>query len=628
MEIDKIKLVIWDLDNTFWSGNIKEGGIQLILENTELVKSLTDCGIVNSICSKNTFEDVAGKLTELEMFDYFVFPSIDWTSKGQRINNLIKEMSLRAENVLFIDDEITNLEEAKHYAPGIMTASPEGIQELIELVATLEKKDLSHKRLNQYKLLEVKRTEKNEYDNNEDFLYACNIRIDVNEDCMPEITRIHELMSRANQLNYTKKRISEEELKELFENKDAKCAYVTVNDKFGDYGIVGFYAILKEKFEHFLFSCRAMGLGVEQFVYSKLNFPQLEVVGEVVSHVTATAAPLWINSSTTENVNTTSKVLNLVPNEEKFLFKSPCDFSQTIAYIKNDDLFKCEFDYVGEARENVIAGHNHSVFLAQLKDYSAAEKQEILRDCIFYDEEMFKGSIYTKKYDIVFLSTLTDAFAGIYKKKNSNIQVTAGSYLFPLTDMKYWSGLIDGTHYNASNKFTEEYLKEFSEKYEFQGMTTPEDYCKRINKILNDLDKQTILCLILGVEFPCEKNVQPFFANRHIAHAQLNKAIRNLAHNNKRIKLLDLNETVKNQNDLTANLDEFPSRINYDLSKRLISIINESAHVEIKNRSSLLVYFDVVLKNAKLFARHLIPKNSGMHSNLRNVYLMLSRKRV
>ena len=39
MEIDKIKLVIWDLDNTFWSGNIKEGGIQLILENTELVKS-------------------------------------------------------------------------------------------------------------------------------------------------------------------------------------------------------------------------------------------------------------------------------------------------------------------------------------------------------------------------------------------------------------------------------------------------------------------------------------------------------------------------------------------------------------------------------------------------------------
>ena len=628
MEIDKIKLVIWDLDNTFWSGNIKEGGIQLILENTELVKSLTDCGIVNSICSKNTFEDVAGKLTELEMFDYFVFPSIDWTSKGQRINNLIKDMSLRAENVLFIDDEITNLEEAKHYAPGIMTASPEGIQELIELVATLEKKDLSHKRLNQYKLLEVKRTEKKEYDNNEDFLYACNIRIDINEDCMPEITRIHELLSRANQLNYTKKRVSEEDLRKLFENKDAKCAYVTVNDKFGDYGIVGFYAILKEKFEHFLFSCRAMGLGVEQFVYSKLNFPQLEVVGEVVSHVTATAAPLWINNSTTENLNTTSKVVNLVPNEEKFLFKSPCDFSQTIAYIKNEDLFKCEFDYVGEARENVIAGHNHSVFLAQLKDYSTAEKQEILRDCIFYDEEMFKGSIYTKKYDIVFLSTLTDAFAGIYKKKNSNIQVTAGSYLFPLTDKKYWQGLIDGAHYSANNKFTEEYLKEFSEKYEFQGKTTPEDYCKRINKILNDLDKQTILCLILGVEFPCEKNDEPFFANRHIAHVQLNKAIRNLASNNKRIKLLDLNDTVKNQNDLTVNLNEFPSRINYDLSKRVISIINESAHVEIKSRSSLLVYFDVALKNAKLFARHLIPRNSGLHSNLRNVYLMLSRKRV
>ena len=628
MDINNIKLVIWDLDNTFWSGSIKEGGIQLIPKNIELIKSLTHSGIVNSICSKNTYEVVADKLNEIEMFDYFVFPSIDWTSKGHRINDLIKDMSLRAENVLFIDDEVTNLEEAKHYAQGIMTATPDVIEELIALVATLEKGDLNHKRLNQYKLLEQKRAEKKEYNNNEDFLYACNVKLNIIEDCMPEVGRIHELLSRSNQLNYTKKRISEAELKALLENPNASCAYITVNDKFGDYGIVGFYALVANKLEHFLFSCRVMGLGAEQFVYSTLNYPTLEAVGEVVSPLTKAPAPAWINNNSIQNVNTATKGGNTVPQEGKFLFKSPCDFSQTIAYLTNDNLFTCEFDYVGAARGNVIAGHNHSVFLSQLKDYSPTEKQEILRDCIFYDKEMFNGTIYTKKYDIVFLSTFTDAFAGIYQKKNSDIQVTAGSYLYPLTDQNFWPELITGKHYSASNTFTEEYLKEFSEKYEFRGKSTPEDYCRRINKILNDLDPQTVLCLILGVEFPCEKNTEPFYADRHLAHIELNEAIRKLAKNNKRLKLLDMNELVKGQNDLTVNLNEFPSRINYDLSKKVISIINESVKVEIGNRSSLLVHFDVVLNNAKRLVRNLIPKESGLYAGMKNMYFILSRKRL
>ena len=628
MDINKIKLVIWDLDNTFWSGSIKEGGIQLIPKNIELVKSLTHSGIVNSICSKNTYEVVADKLNEIEMFDYFVFPSIDWTSKGHRINDLIKDMSLRAENVLFIDDEVTNLEEAKHYAHGIMTATPDEIEELTELVATLEKKDLNHNRLNQYKLLEQKRAEKKEYNSNEDFLYACNVKLNIIEDCMPETGRIHELLSRSNQLNYTKKRISETELKALLENSDASCAYITVNDKFGDYGIVGFYALIANKLEHYLFSCRVMGLGAEQFVYSTLNYPTLEVVGEVVSPLTKAPAPAWINNNSIQNVNTAAQAENPVPHGEKFLFKSPCDFSQTIAYLTNDNLFRCEFDYVGAARNNVITGHNHSVFLSQLKDYSPVEKQEILRDCIFYDEEMFNGTIYTEKYDIVFLSTFIDAFAGIYQKKNSDIQVTAGSYLYPLTDQNFWPELITGKHYSASNTFTEEYLKEFSEKYEFRGKSTPEDYCRRISKILNDLDKETILCLILGVEFPCEKNTEPFYVDRHLAHIQLNEAIRKLAKNNKRLKLLDMNELVKSQNDLTVNLNEFPSRINYDLSKKVISIINESVQVEIGNRSSLLVHFDVVLNNAKRLVRNIIPKESGLYASMKNMYFILSRKRL
>ncbi|NDP22641.1 MAG: HAD-IIIC family phosphatase [Paludibacter sp.] len=628
MDFDKIKLVIWDLDNTFWSGIISEAEIQPITKNMEMVVSLTDCGIINSICSKNTYEVAADKLKELEVFDFFVFPSIDWSPKGQRIRNLIKTMSLRAENVLFLDDDITNLEEAKHYSPEIMVGGPEVFSDLYKFVAASEKKDLEHTRLDNYKLLEKKEIEQKKYDSNEDFLYASNIKVGIIEDCIPEMERIHDLLMRSNQLNYTKKRIPKEELKALLENKNATCAYIVVNDKFGNYGIIGFYAVLNARLEHFLFSCRTIGLGIEQYVYSKLNYPKLEVVGDVVSNVNETKAPLWINKKNTAgNINVNTATENTISGNAKFLFKSACDFSQVIGYIKNNDLFRCEFNYVSTARGNVIEGHNHSVHISRLKDITASQKQEILNDCVFVDEEMFKGSIYNNKYDMVFLSSFSESYAGIYRKKNSDIEVTVGSHLYPLTDKTYWEGLINGTLYSGKNEFTEEYLTEFSNKYEFVGFTTPDDYRKRIDKIVENLDFKTKLCLILGVEFPCEKNTEPFYKDRHLMHARLNKKIREMARENPRLIVFDLNKIVKNQNDFTDNLNQFTPQVNFEISQRMISIINASVSTKIEHYHTLFIYFDILLKYTKEFAKQIIPRENGVYSNLQSFYYRLSRKR-
>ena len=49
------------------------------------------------------------------------------------------------------------------------------------------------------------------------------------------------------------------------------CGYVKVSDDFGDYGIVGFYAIKDNRCEHFLFSCRTLGMGIEQYTFNYLN---------------------------------------------------------------------------------------------------------------------------------------------------------------------------------------------------------------------------------------------------------------------------------------------------------------------------------------------------------------------
>lgn len=107
-----IRLVIWDLDDTFWHGTISETAVTVEPRNVEIVKELTRRGIINSICSKNDPDVVKTKLEELGVWENFVFPEISWNPKGAMLKNIVRNAQLRAETVMFIDDNETNLNEA------------------------------------------------------------------------------------------------------------------------------------------------------------------------------------------------------------------------------------------------------------------------------------------------------------------------------------------------------------------------------------------------------------------------------------------------------------------------------------------------------------------------------------
>ena len=301
MDFTKVKLIIWDLDETFWQGTLSEGKVTLPEKNKNLIFQLTDIGIVNSICSKNYEDQVLVELDKYGLSDYFVFKSVNWEPKGNRIKNMIDDMKLRYPNVLFIDDNPSNLEEAKYFCDGIMVESPEIIDELIGWVEKQDKRDSEHKRLRQYKILEEKCISKKNFGSNEEFLFSSNIKLEIHSDCLPKAERIQELIMRSNQLNFTKKRDSLEEIKALLNDDSYKNGYVTVKDNFGDYGLVGFFSVKDDKCIHFLFSCRTLGMGIEQYVYNYLGRPELEIVGEVISDLSSEELPKWINQNIEEN---------------------------------------------------------------------------------------------------------------------------------------------------------------------------------------------------------------------------------------------------------------------------------------------------------------------------------------
>ncbi len=186
----------------------ENGDVSILQNNVEIIKELTNRGIVNSICSKNNFDKAKKVLCEAQIWDYFVFPHIDFTPKGEAVKRIITDMQLRASNVLFVDDNYSNLEEVSFYNPGIQILVAEKLDSLCSLPGAAGKPDLEHKRLEQYKIIARTLFCRQYFSDNEEFLRKSDIHVCVSPTTLEDAERIHDMIMRTNQLNFTKKRIT------------------------------------------------------------------------------------------------------------------------------------------------------------------------------------------------------------------------------------------------------------------------------------------------------------------------------------------------------------------------------------------------------------------------------------
>lgn len=564
-DITKTKLVIWDLDETFWRGTLTEGEIILRPETIALVRELTTKGIMNSICSKNNFEDVKTKFIDLglkDVWDLFVFVSIDWTPKGERIQNIIKSMNFRDENVIFIDDNVSNINEAKFYLPNIMSATPEFINKIAEELYLVNDYDFEHTRLKQYKILEEKSYQIVQASSNEDFLRSSKIKICIKKDCLNNLERIKKLIIRTNQLNFTKFR--DENLETTIKNND--CAYIIAEDKFGNYGICGFYALnqMENKLVHFLFSCRIMNMGIEQFVYNYLKKPQIEIKSEVAS--TLDSKVDWIEVVEDLDVKTAP-----VPkmNNKNILFKGPCDLYSTLSYIDADCNIDTEFPYWNKQLVYILA-HTHTAFIEQTHRLSKEKLAELSMRFPFPNVDEFKTKFFDKKYNLVFLSLLTVTHSGIYINKDDGTYAFFGFADCDITNEANWEKILAPIPVEARPQNIL-MLKEYQKHYVFGGNPPVDLVIKNINYILDNLKAK--LVLILGSEIPTDK-VQAGYENMAERHKILNSAIKEAF--NGRVEFIELTDFIKSDEDYTTCINHFSRRVYVDLAQRVVEIGNKA----------------------------------------------------
>lgn len=583
-QFDKIKLVIWDLDETFWKGTFSEGNVEIPDQNRSLIAMLTDIGIVNSICSKNDEKQVMDYLNDQGLADFFVFPSISWQPKGARIKQLISDMQLRPANVLFLDDNPSNLGEASYSCPEIMTGTPALIPQLLADAEKAERKDPAHKRLQQYQILEEKHQARSEFSSNEEFLYKSNIHVDISTDCAANIDRIHDLILRSNQLNFTKVRDTKEALSALFSDPDITCGYVSVRDQFGDYGITGFYAVKANRLLHFVFSCRTLGMGVEQYVYNKLGRPELTIIGEVISDLSGTELPGWINQNTTDSTASQMEIKDLATHA--VLVKGPCDLFQIYPYIANTELFDTEFTHTTE-NGLVIESTGHTTHIVEALRLSQTQKQMVVDEVPFAHLDMYCDNIYRRNYKVVFLSILADCNLGVYRRKGTGEQLAFLEYIHPITDPASWPGLISGEFPTSNFRFTEDILRAFSEKYEFVGRNSPEQIVANLDFIRKHLPKSCVLAIMLGGELYYEKNTFEAYQDRHLVHKRVNDAIRSWADNQKNIRLMDVNQYLVDQSSFYDHFNHYIKPVYYALASEMVKIVNESTGSNIRESSKL-----------------------------------------
>lgn len=581
-DFSAVKLVVWDMDNTFWKGILSEGSIKAIPENIELIKKLSNAGIINSISSKNNESDVYQALDKLGIKDLFVFNNINWENKGAQLAKKIDDMHLRAENVLFIDDEIRNIEEAKAYCTSIMSYTPAIIPALIEYASNLQTTDLEHNRLKQYRMLEQKQMDMSVSGDNTDFLFNSRIKVTVFNDCLGEIDRIVELISRTNQLNFTKIRDNKETVITYLQDDSIEKGYIHVSDKYGDYGIAGFYCFEKGNLSlrHFLFSCRIMGMGVVEYVYDALGRPDMNIVLPVSLDIQSIKKPKWINCSEYDRQNN-----HTVKNEDykkkkhnkiRILLKGPCDMSSIEPYLIGGDI-TTEFNYVNDSGY-ITAGQNHIFNITQYANKTLSEISDALTTAPFVSLEDYYTSIFENEYDVICLSLLPDCHAGLYYNKAKDLYINFGSVNFPLTDEENWEGYIDGSIVNHFYPFTREVLESFAEEWEFVGTTSVEALLQNLRYIYENVKGTPDIILVLGSETEYIGDNSEFadHANRH---RLVNCAVKQFCDSTERMHYINTTEFISSNDDYIDCINHFSRNVYYDIATNLVSKINDKVKV-------------------------------------------------
>jgi len=294
------KCIILDLDNTTWGGIIGDDGIENIQVGTlgigkaftELqywVKSLQQRGIIIAVCSKNT-ESVAKEPFEkhpdmvLRLDDIAVFVA-NWENKADNIRQIQSILNIGFDSMVFLDDNPFERNIVRDNIPGICVPElPQDPAEYLQylyslnLFETIAVSNEDAERTKLYQTESKRVIQQQKFTNEDDFLKDLNMLSIVEPFNKFNTPRVAQLSQRSNQFNLRTVRYTDADIEALATDNDFYTFSFTLEDKFGDNGLICVIILKKENdttlfIDTWFMSCRVLKRGMEHFVLNTIaNF--------------------------------------------------------------------------------------------------------------------------------------------------------------------------------------------------------------------------------------------------------------------------------------------------------------------------------------------------------------------
>jgi FkbH-like protein len=274
----KVKCVIWDLDNTLWSGTLAEDGLAGLTLNptaVSVIRELDARGILHSIASKNDAEPAMEALRHFGLAEYFLCPQINWGPKSASCKKIAEILDIGLDTFVFVDDQPFERAEVSENLPMLRVLDDREVASIVshpwfDVPKTAE----SAQRREMYRAEELRKSTLEENPGDYlDFLRGCALTLTARQLDRDMLERAYELSQRTNQLNSSGKRFERQDLERFISREDPRHAFIfRCSDRFGDYGYIALCVLdpRTAEIDSFMMSCRVQRKKVEQALFQWL----------------------------------------------------------------------------------------------------------------------------------------------------------------------------------------------------------------------------------------------------------------------------------------------------------------------------------------------------------------------
>jgi FkbH-like protein len=242
------------------------------------LRELKDRGLLIALVSRNeeadvwrVFDEHAGMVLRREDIAAW---RIGWGPKSQLLGELVDEMGLSAEAVVFLDDDPAIRMEVAANAPAVLVVPlpAEPVERLAALNALwcfdgAEPTDVDQARTRMVGEERERQQVQRQATDMGSYLRDLGLVVSIHAATEAELPRLAQLTQRTNQFNTSLRRRTVDEVRAL--TRDHTVLSLSARDRFGEYGLVGL-AVLdwdtpeSARLDSVLMSCRALGRGIEQ----------------------------------------------------------------------------------------------------------------------------------------------------------------------------------------------------------------------------------------------------------------------------------------------------------------------------------------------------------------------------